>query len=171
MSHWDHLTIWSITPAVTPPAILKAAGKFSRPAPKAAFTTMKTAPKDDTPPLLLSEARCWTESTLGLCKSHARSPASWLPSAPQSSPSVLMAMRKQSVQYLRLKSLTHSKNVVSDFLNPGWGKADYNVWAKNTDCSASSATVRRQLMFFEVISSVSGILEPFADLYKNSGFI
>lgn len=95
--HWDLLTIWSITPAVTPPAILKAAGKLSRPAPKAAFTTMKTAPKDDTPPLLLlSVSISRSESTLGLCNNHALSPELIFPIPPQSSTSVLIAMGQQA---------------------------------------------------------------------------
>ncbi|TNN87443.1 hypothetical protein EYF80_002160 [Liparis tanakae] len=58
---------------------------------------MKTAAQDDTPPPpLLSVSRGRTESTLGLCKSHARSPESLLPTAPQSSASVLIAMSRQA---------------------------------------------------------------------------
>lgn len=110
--HWELLTIWSITPAITPPAIRKAAGKLSRPAPSAAFTTMKTAPKDDTPPLLLlSVSRCWSDSTLGLCRSHALSPGSLLPTPPQSSASVLIAMNQQAVPR-PAKPYTPQKNIL-----------------------------------------------------------
>lgn len=87
------LTICSITPAVTPPAMLKAAGKLRRPAPRAAFTTMKTAPKQDTPPVpLVSVSRCCSVSMLGLRCNQALSPALILPIPAQSSTSVLMAM-------------------------------------------------------------------------------
>lgn len=87
------LTICSITPAVTPPAILKAAGKLRRPAPRAAFTTMKTAPRQDTPPVpLVSVSRSCSLSKLGLRCNQVLSPALILPFPAQSSTSVLMAM-------------------------------------------------------------------------------
>lgn len=87
------LTIWSITPAVIPPAILNAAGKLRRPAPRAAFTTITTAPSDDTPAVLLvSASRCRSVSTLGLCRSHALSPELMLPAPAQSSTSLWIAI-------------------------------------------------------------------------------
>lgn len=87
------LTIWSATPAVMPPAILNAAGKLRRPAPRAAFTTMTTAPSDDTPAgLLVSASRCRSVSTLGLCRSHALSPELMLPAPAQSSTSLWIAI-------------------------------------------------------------------------------
>lgn len=96
VAHWDLLTICSITPAVTPPAILKAAGKLSRPAPRAALTTMKTAPREDTPLFLLSSvSRSWLDSTLGLCSSQALSPELMVPAPPHSSTFVLIAISHQ----------------------------------------------------------------------------
>lgn len=60
------LTICMAIPAATPPAIPKAAGKLSRPAPSAAFTTMKTAPSTE-----VEAGR--GSSAPGLCSSRARS--------------------------------------------------------------------------------------------------
>lgn len=93
VAHWHLLTICSINPAVTPPAILKAAGKLSRPAPRAALTTMKTAPRDDTPLFLLSSvSSSWLDSTLGLCSNQALSPELIVPAPPHSSTLVLIAI-------------------------------------------------------------------------------
>ena len=83
---WDEgcptpaLTICSAMPAATPPAMLKAAGKLSSPAPRAAFTTMNTAPSADVAPAPFPwfSSLFGTASTLGLCRSLARSPASAL---------------------------------------------------------------------------------------------
>lgn len=80
MSLLHPLTICSAMPAATPPAMLKAAGKLSSPAPRAALTTMKTAPKADVAPRPFAwlSPLFGTVSTLGLCRSLARSPASAL---------------------------------------------------------------------------------------------
>lgn len=116
---WELLTIWSIIPSVTPPAILKAAGKLSRPAPRAAFTTMKTAPKDETPPLLLSVSRSRSESTLGLCNNHALSPELMLSTPPQSSTSVWIAMGQQTGDW----SAKPKKKISLQHSGSRWGKS------------------------------------------------
>lgn len=63
-------TICMAIPAATPPAIRKAAGKLSRPAPSAAFTTMKTAPSMEVE-VEVEAGR--GSSAPGLCNSRARS--------------------------------------------------------------------------------------------------
>lgn len=144
VAHWDLLTIWSITPAVTPPAILKAAGKLSRPAPRAAFTTMKTAPKGDTPlSLLLSDSRSWLDSTLGLCSNQALSPELIVvPAPPHSSTSVLIAMGQQTGGYTRAPEEDRT-------LSPG-RRLNREVCDLYLECSA---TVGRQLIFLGVNSA------------------
>lgn len=117
--HGHTLTICSVMPAATPPAVLKAAGKLSSPAPRQALTTMKMAPIVEVVPLSrtpgeVSLSLLGAVSTQGLCSRRARSPESVL--KPCSPRSLLMLNWAIALGALLLQGLQGLQNLSYDHI-------------------------------------------------------